>query len=87
MKRLLVLLMLSGCATAPLPVPSEAQDTCNAGQYVDLISQDATALETTMLLGKVRIIRPGDAVTMDFLTDRINFMVDNMNRITSITCG
>lgn len=68
-------------------VPPAAEDTCNAAQYTALIGQDATALERVLLLGQVRVIRPGDAVTMDFRPERINFNVAADNRITTITCS
>ena len=69
------------------PLPTPAQDTCNASAYSHLIGQDVTALERVMLLGQVRIIRPGQAVTMDFRPDRINFNVGADERITSIHCS
>ena len=80
--------MLLGCTTtAQTPEPTPVNDTCGAADYADLIGQEATALETTLLLGKVRVIRPGDAVTMDFLPDRINFGIDDAELIETITCG
>ena len=85
MKKLVLLLALAGCAQAPLP--PTAQDTCNAAQYADLIGQRATALERVLLLGKVRVIRPGDAVTKDYRIDRINFQIGPDERIQAITCG
>lgn len=68
-------------------VPAAANDTCNANQYASLIGQDATALERVMILGLVRVIRPDQAVTMDFRPERINFNVGQNNRIASITCS
>ena len=52
-----------------------------------LIGQDATALERVLIMGKVRVLRPGQAMTMDYWPDRINFMIDGDNRIERITCG
>lgn len=68
-------------------IPPATQDTCNANQYAHLIGQDATALERILLMGQVRVIRPGDAVTMDFRPERINFMIEPDNRIASISCN
>ena len=68
-----------------LPAPSE--DSCNANQYASLIGQDATALERVMILGQVRVIRPGQAVTMDFRPERINFNIDANNLIAGISCN
>lgn len=88
MKHLIILVILAGCAaTSPPQLPAQTDDTCEAANYADLLGQDATALETTLLLGKVRVIRPGDLVTMDFLSDRINFMIAADNRIAAINCG
>lgn len=35
----------------------------------------------------VRVIHPGQAVTMDFRPDRVNIHVNERNAITSVTCG
>lgn len=72
---------------APPPVPAPTQDACNAAAYRDLIGQDGTALERVMLLGQVRIIRPGMAVTADYRPARINFDIGEDGRIRSIYCA
>ncbi|MCF2905849.1 hypothetical protein L0666_12695 [Octadecabacter sp. CECT 8868] len=89
------LILLSACdvagprPTTPTgpPIPAPEQDTCNAAQHATLIGQDATALERVLLLAQVRVIRPGQAVTMDFRPNRINFNVGADERIKTITCG
>ncbi|WP_296418126.1 I78 family peptidase inhibitor [Pseudooctadecabacter sp.] len=88
-----LLLGLAACA-APVPptpalppVPAATDDTCNAGRHAGLVGQDATALERVLILAPVRLIRPGQAVTMDFRPDRINFTIGPDNRITSISCN
>jgi hypothetical protein len=91
---LLPVLALTACA-APMPpapppgeaVPALAEDTCGASAQAALIGQPATALERVYILGAVRIIRPGDAVTMDFSETRINFDLDATDRIVRIFCG
>jgi hypothetical protein len=91
---LAALATLVACA-APLPpapppgpaVPDAASDTCGASARGSLIGQPATALERVYILGPVRIIRPGDAITMDFSEDRINFDLDATDRIVRIFCG
>lgn len=85
-------LILTGCTgdTRPPPgpvVPPTETDSCGAAQYAGLIGQDATALERVLILGQVRVIRPGDAVTMDYRPERINFEIDAGERIARITCG
>ena len=34
-----------------------------------------------------RILRPGDAATMDFRPDRLNVLLDDMNQISGLKCG
>lgn len=60
---------------------------CDADQYRGLIGQDATALERVLILQPVRVIRPGQAITMDYMERRINFDVDANNRVVNIHCG
>lgn len=79
--------MTAACSTTPLSLPPETKDTCNAGRYAELVGQDATALEKTLILGMVRIIRPGDFVTQDYRPERINFAIDQDERISRIFCG
>ena len=80
---------LTACTVAEPtpPIPPTTEDTCNARQYANLIGQDATALEKVLILGQVRVIRPGDAVTQDFRPERINFGINTANRISDISCG
>ncbi|MFO8128188.1 I78 family peptidase inhibitor [Yoonia sp.] len=87
MRRIYALIALAGCAVTEPPLPPHIEDTCGAAEFADLIGQKATALETTLLLGPVRIIRPGDAVTMDFQPNRINFIIDVNETIRMIDCG
>lgn len=90
----LALILLTGCALMPTaeppvgpPVPAPANDTCGAGAHEALIGRDATALERVLILGQVRIIRPGQPVTMDYRAERINFNIGADETIVRITCG
>jgi len=87
MKRALLLVVLAGCTAAQPILPPVFEDTCGAGAFADLIGKDVTALETTLLLGPVRVIRPNDAVTMDFLPNRVNFIISDSETIQMIDCG
>ncbi|MFT7108126.1 MAG: hypothetical protein ACJAVT_002659 [Yoonia sp.] len=87
MKRLIALILLAGCSACVTPAPLPEDDTCDAANYATLVGQPATALERIFLLSKVRVIRPNQAVTMDFRKDRINFMITEDEAIAAITCG
>lgn len=87
MKRLIALMLLAGCTAAQAPLPPQTEDTCGAAQFANLIGQNATALERTLLLGPVRVIRPDDLMTMDFRPDRVNFRIGEDETIQRIDCG
>jgi len=91
---LFAVLILAGCELADQPpfqgqppLPPAADDTCGANERAALIGQDVTALERIMILGPVRVNRPGTAVTMDYRPNRINFDIDGAERISRIFCG
>lgn len=87
MKHLAILIVLAGCTAAQTPLPPVVEDTCGAARFDTLIGQNATMLERTLLLAPVRVIRPGDAVTRDFRTDRVNFHIGADETIQRVDCG
>jgi hypothetical protein len=93
MKAALAALLTAAACAAPVavvegpPVPDGPADTCGAAPYAALVGQDATALEKVLIMRQIRIIRPGQGVTMDYQVGRINFLIDETNRISQITCG
>lgn len=68
-------------------LPEATADTCNAAARQGLVGQDATALERVLILGPVRVIRPGAPVTRDLSPSRINFDIDAGERIARVWCG
>lgn len=98
---LALLIALSGAACANTPpaavaAPPQAAEEppmiCQAdkgqwalGQTADDAVVARIVAETTS--ERVRVIRPGMAVTMDFREDRVNVDVDAENRILSVRCG
>ena len=89
---LLVAAGLSACATMP-PSP-EPTGPCVvtepvkmrwAGVKFNLRDRDAIRRDAQARIA--RVLRPGDAATMDFREDRLNIMVDDFGQITNLTCG
>ncbi|MEL7026033.1 MAG: I78 family peptidase inhibitor [Pseudomonadota bacterium] len=87
MKPLLViaLVALSACEDSTVTPVSGAE--CQAADLQELVGQDKSVLETMKFAGPTRFINPGDAVTMDFRLDRLNFDFDETGKITRIWCG
>ena len=94
----LVCLALAGCAATSGPISSGAgvvagafptglDNTCDGERYGTLVGQDATALERVLILGQVRVIRPGMVVTQDYRPERLNFEIGPDGRVARITCG
>ena len=66
---------------------------CDAATAQSFVGKEATeatvadAQRTAGAKGDVRMIKPGQAVTMDYRPDRLNVEVDARNAIVRITCG
>lgn len=90
-------LSLAACATATDPMrtggpypPQEVQ--CDADRARWAIGREATEqvveeVRAATMSRSVRVIHPGQVVTMDYRDDRVNLHVNERNAITSITCG
>lgn len=83
-------------AAAPAPEPAPPMppatdpataDTCNMAQYTALIGKPATDAGVPPASASVRIIKPGDQVTMDFSATRLNIDVDAAGTISGLRCG
>ncbi|WP_409698059.1 I78 family peptidase inhibitor [Yoonia sp.] len=68
------------------PVLAE-DDACNADAYAHLVGADVTATDGVTADGPVRVLRPDDVVTMEFRGDRLNFALDEQDRIVRVYCG
>ena len=96
MRALAALLFLSGCTAVSAdepPVPAQGSGgTCNAAPAQGLIGRQSTpelGAEAQRLTGAARMrwIRPGQMVTMDYREDRLNIDLDEQGRITGLRCG
>lgn len=84
----------AGCVTPveQIPTREDPSANCSTARLGAMVGQTAsTALGTEAMrtadARTIRWIRPGDAVTMDYRTDRLNIDLDNSNRVTRFRCG
>ncbi|WPB57395.1 I78 family peptidase inhibitor [Xylophilus sp. GOD-11R] len=66
--------------------------SCDAAAGAYAIGWPATAAMQSELITKtlaktLRVIRPGEYVTQEFSSQRLNLQTDGTGRITAVTCG
>jgi len=87
----LALFCVSGCGiqpiAPPLPLPAPEADSCEAAPYAHLIGAPATALERELIMRQIRILRPGQPMTMDYRAERLNIEIGPDERIVRLFCG
>lgn len=89
-----VFIGLAGCASvlpegiaAPeAPAAAPAGD-CGADALQDLVGSSVGTLDPASLPEPRRIIFPGQAVTMDFLAERLNVEIGTDDRVARVFCG
>ena len=65
-----------------------SQDACGASSYASYVGGDWSALEALYSpTDNWRVIRPGQAVTMDYIPDRMNIALDGSDVIARIYCS
>ena len=80
-------LLLAACAPLPSSGPV-GPVSCNAEALTsEFVGQDAGVIFATTFTAPIRVIRPGDAVSEDFNSARINFVLDANERVTRVYCG
>ena len=93
-----LLALTAACAAVPpaeeeVPVHGETPGyRCDAARAQHLIGRPADSnlgFEAQRLTGAaaVRWLRPGDIVTMDFRSDRLNIELDERHRVKALRCG
>ena len=64
-----------------------AEDPCGAAGYRDLVGRDRSVAEDLQLVQPHRIYGPDEAVTMDYVPERINFVIGEDGNIEEVRCG
>ena len=95
-----LLLALAACAAPPVPADqppeerptSTAQGVCDPSAVQAAVGKPATTdtIERVRVDSHSRVVRvlhPGQMVTMEFSAERVDIRVDGNNVILAITCG
>ena len=82
----------SGAGGAGAEPPPPGDDECGASQLGAFLNLAASAdvlarLGTTVGHDRIRVIHPGDAVTMDYRADRLNVELGEDGLIRRLPCG
>lgn len=78
--------------TSPASPVADAAKRCDAGNAQSAVGQAASQDVVNKAVhdsgsSTARVIKPGEAVTMDFREDRLNIEVDAGNMVTAVRCG
>lgn len=84
----------AGSASPPSPTSpvADVAKRCDAGKAQSAVGQAASQDVVDKAVSDsgsstARVIKPGEAVTMDFREDRLNIEVDAGNMVTAVRCG
>lgn len=95
-------LVLVGCASMSSPPPRDAAprpptvteggDRCGAGRVQDRVGRHydeslGDSIRSESGAGVLRVMRPGEAHTLEYRGDRLNVRLDEDGVITAIGCG
>ena len=94
----LLLPVVAACAQAPdaagpqAPPPPMIAGECNAAAAQFAVGRQADAQLQAQAQAKsgartVRVLRPGDMVTMEFSSQRLNLDVDAAGKVVTVRCG
>jgi len=85
---MILLPVLAACTPPPPPLePQVVVSSCDPADYDDIIGQNEEIFARSTFPAPMRIIRPGMAVTTDFVADRLNFTVNNSGTVVQVYCG
>lgn len=77
---------------SPTSPVADVAKRCDAGKAQSAVGQNASQDVVDKAVSDsgsstARVIKPGQAVTMDFREDRLNIEVDAGNKVTAVRCG
>ena len=67
--------------------PDFDEDACGAVELQGYLGLAIEEMDVANYSDSYRVIRPGDAVTLDYRVERLNVYLDESDRIETITCG
>ena len=80
--------LLQACTlVVPAPIPQTDLTSCHAVGLDGLIGAPVSLLPTNGAWSSLRIIWPGQMVTMDYSATRLNVRVNAVGIILSLNCG
>lgn len=84
-------LLVAGCMDDGRPTPMPGPRVCNASAVQRYMGATISPhlqsrLRARSSASAVRVVRPGQPVTMDFRRDRLTVDVDGRDRITGLRC-
>ena len=87
----LTMFVVAACAPVA-PLPGVPTGECSAEGLGDLVGHIATPSLVNRAKRRagasvVRVLKPGQIVTMEYLNGRLNVNVDEKNRVKSFSCG
>ena len=88
----LVSLLISAMDAQPMRPGVAELHPCNAAPAQPWVGRRMTRARVSAAMraagaGSVRVIRPGDRISMDYITDRLNVEIDRGGRIQRLYCG
>jgi len=90
---LLALTLANGCGVDMRDLSSlkgAGDDPCGARDLQHLVGQPVPSAEALAGIEgplRIRVIRPGDMVTMDHIPGRLNFELDTADTVRALRCG
>ncbi len=72
---------------AETPPPAAEAGSCGAAGLQSLVGTSVGSLDAGKLPSPRRVIFPGQAVTMDYRTDRLNVEIGKDDKVARVFCG